>query len=67
MLETVVTRQRPVKLHEHLIHFHCERNHQGLGNQLIEPNAANTNAGDGRVQRRERVGGLLKHYDRKAH
>ena len=44
-------------LSEYLVHYHQERNHQGLDNRLIEPVAANTNSGEGRVRRRERVGG----------
>jgi len=50
---------------EYLAHCHGERNHQGLGNVLFtgltEP--ANEN---GRVQRRERLGGLLNFYHRTA-
>jgi transposase InsO family protein len=53
-------------LSEYLIHFHQERNHQGLDNRIIEPLAANTNAGKGIVRRRERVGGLLSYYYREA-
>jgi putative transposase len=46
-------------------HYHLERNHQGLGNRLIEP--ANENGGDGgEVKCRERLGGLLKYYYREA-
>ena len=45
----------------YLEHYHAERNHQGLGNQLIE-------AGDevgsvtGTIACRERLGGLLRYY-----
>ena len=46
----------------YLDHYHRERNHQGLGNRLIEASAANTNAGQGRIRSRERVGGLLNYY-----
>ena len=46
-------------------HYHLERNHQGLGNRLIDgqPRVANS---DGEVQCRERLGGLLKYYHRDA-
>jgi putative transposase len=46
-------------------HYHRERNHQGVGNQLLlaGPVAAN---GNGRVRRRERMGGLLSFYYREA-
>jgi hypothetical protein len=49
-------------IHEYLEHYHQERSHQGLGNRLIEPIAANTNSGEGIVRRRERAGGLLSYY-----
>ena len=50
---------------EFIEHYHRERNHQGLGNQLIVPVAAQT-IGNGRVLSRERLGGLLKYYHRPA-
>jgi putative transposase len=46
-------------------HYHRERNHQGLDNQLIVPPAANENA-VGPVSCRERLGGMLKFYYRDA-
>jgi len=46
-------------------HYHRERNHQGLGNQLIEPLPAHSDA-DRRILTRERLGGLLKYYYRQA-
>jgi putative transposase len=52
-------------LAEFLTHYHRERNHQGLGNLLITPLAANEN-GTGPVQCRERLGGLLRFYHRRA-
>jgi hypothetical protein len=45
-------------------HYHEERNHQGLDNELIMPAKA-TKAVD-RFDRRERLGGLLSFYYRKA-
>lgn len=48
---------------EFVAHYHLERNHQGLGNRLIVPVAAST---QGRVERRERLGGLLNYYYRQA-
>jgi len=45
---------------EYVEHYHTERNHQGLANELIESAVpANT---DGSVQRRQRLGGLLSYY-----
>ena len=51
-------------LSEYLLHFHQERNHQGLNNRIIEPLAANANSQKGVVRRRERLGGLLNYYYR---
>jgi len=50
---------------EFVAHYHRERNHQGLQNRLIDaaPEPANTN---GRVARKERLGGLLSFYHRAA-
>ena len=53
-------------LAEYVTHFHQGRNHQGLGNRLIEPLAANANTDLGIVRRRERVGGVLNYYYRDA-
>jgi putative transposase len=47
---------------EYLAHYHGERNHQGLGNRLIEPLVANFNSGNSVVRRRERLGGVLNYY-----
>ena len=49
---------------EYTKHYHEERNHQGLDNELIVPaKAAN---GVGKVNRRERLGGILSFYYREA-
>jgi transposase InsO family protein len=45
-------------------HYHRERNHQGLGNRLIMP-ASRRRVG-ARVRCPERLGGLLRYYDRAA-
>ena len=48
-----------------LAHYHQERNHQGLDNSLIEPGEeVGRTAGD--VVCRERLGGMLRYYYRKA-
>jgi len=44
-------------------HYHLERNHQGLGNELIEPPET---PGQGRLNCRERLGGMLRYYYRRA-
>jgi hypothetical protein len=45
--------------------YHSERNHQGLDNALICPEPEHAGA-EGEVHRRERLGGLLNYYYRKA-
>jgi transposase InsO family protein len=52
-------------IQSYLAHYHHERNHQGLGNQLIvaEPGMEHQ---CGLVLRRERLGGLLSYYHREA-
>ena len=48
-----------------LEHFHSERNHQGLGNRLIEP-GEKFGMRNGDVLCRERLGGMLRYYYREA-
>ena len=50
---------------EYIEHYHAERNHQGLGNQLILKPRDGTPA-KGNVACRERLGGLLQYYYRRA-
>jgi transposase InsO family protein len=50
---------------EYVAHYHAERNHQGIGNELIEP-VAGVPATSGKVLRRRRLGGLLNYYEREA-
>ena len=49
---------------EFVAHYHCERNHQGLANELIERQRATGRIG--RVRRHQRLGGLLNYYARAA-
>jgi len=52
-------------IREFMTHYHRERNHQGLENELIETSP--TVEGDGRrIRRRPRLGGLLNYYARAA-
>jgi putative transposase len=51
-------------LDEFVAHYHRERNHQGLGNELIAP--ATAAAGGTQVRCRDRLGGLLRYYHRAA-
>jgi len=48
-----------------ILHYHAERNHQGKGNQLLFPRAAEFPQ-QGTVRCQERLGGLLKYYHREA-
>jgi putative transposase len=50
---------------EFMAHYHSERNHQGLANALICPGTEHA-GGEGEVHLRERLGGLLNYYYRKA-
>ncbi len=50
---------------EFVRHYHGERNHQGLGNALIEPEERIEDR-QRPVQCRQRLGGLLKYYYREA-
>ena len=46
-------------------HYHEERNHQGLENNLIHPGEeVGYNSGD--IQCRDRLGGMLRYYHRDA-
>jgi hypothetical protein len=45
-------------------HYHEERPHQGLGNELIAPKTASVDSGP--VRCRERLGGMLRFYNRAA-
>jgi transposase InsO family protein len=49
---------------EFVVHYHRERNHQGLGNELID--GAPPVDGGHRLYRRQRLGGLLNYYARAA-
>jgi putative transposase len=48
-----------------LEHYHAERNHQGLGNRLINA-GAEVGRSIGEVHCRERLGGVLRYYYRSA-
>jgi putative transposase len=52
-------------VHEFMAHYLTERNHQGLGNRLILPEAGHLE-NTGALRRRQRVGGLLNYYYRQA-
>jgi putative transposase len=48
-----------------LLHYHAERNHQGLSNNLIDPSGT-IGCREGEIECRERLGGMLNYYYRKA-
>jgi putative transposase len=53
-------------LKEYETHYHQERPHQGKGNVILMPLRPPNQRRDGPIQCRERLGGLLKYYDREA-
>jgi putative transposase len=50
-------------LAEYVAHYHGERNHQGLGNALID---GQVHPPHGPIHRRPRLGGMLNYYERAA-
>jgi putative transposase len=52
-------------VNEFVVHYHHERPHQGLENKLIQP-GVEVGRTIGQVERRERLGGLLNYYHRRA-
>ena len=50
---------------EFVEHYHRERNHQGLDNQLIFPGQASPDV-SAPIERRQRLGGMLNYYYRQA-
>ena len=50
---------------EFIHHYHGERNHQGLGNALLEAEEC-VGSPHGKVRCRMRLGGLLSYYHRAA-
>jgi transposase InsO family protein len=50
---------------EFMVHYHRERNHQGLENRIISPNSEHL-VSTGSIRRRQRLGGMLNYYYRAA-
>lgn len=50
-------------LNEYIAHYNSERNHQGVGNELLSGSRA---VGSGRLIVKEHLGGFLKYYHRRA-
>jgi len=65
----ILRRERSLRhcLENYVSHYHAERNHQGKGNMILFPTAADR-IGEtaGEIRTRERLGGLLKFYCREA-
>ena len=53
-------------LHQYLLHYYEERNHQGKENRILFPFQTKARRKEGAVRCRERLGGLLKYYEREA-
>jgi len=53
-------------LGEYITHYHEERPHQGKGNVILFPSTKAEPNPEGPIECRERLGGLLKYYHRKA-
>jgi transposase InsO family protein len=53
-------------LKEYMVHYHAERPHQGKGNVVLMPAPTPSLQRKGPMRCRERLGGLLKYYDRDA-
>ena len=52
-------------IEEFVVHYHHERNHQGLDNELIFPELTATDP-FAPIERCQRLGGMLNHYYRRA-
>jgi len=53
-------------LQQYLLHYHKERTHQGKDNRILFPSQTEARRNRGAVRRRQRLGGLLKYYEREA-
>ena len=51
---------------QYIVHYHEERNHQGKDNRILFPSQTEARRNVGAVRCRERLGGLLKYYEREA-
>jgi len=50
---------------EFLVHYHRERNHQGMANRILDP-GGEVGWRQGSIRCRERLGGMLRYYHRDA-
>ena len=49
-----------------MTHYHQERNHQGMGNRLLNSAANDDSYSIGAASKRARLGGILNYYHREA-
>jgi len=52
-------------VHEFLVHYHRERNHQGVANRILEP-GVEVGRLQGEIRCRQSLGGMLRYYHRQA-
>ena len=52
-------------MRQYLEHYHHEKNHQGLGNGILQPDDEVGRIA-GKIECRERLGGILRYYYRDA-
>ena len=53
-------------LQQYIVHYHEERNHQGKDSRILFPSRPEARRNMGAARCRERLGGLLKYYEREA-
>jgi len=53
-------------LEQYIVHYHEKRNHQGKDNRILFPSQTEARRNRGAMQCRERLGGLLRYYEREA-
>ena len=53
-------------LQQYIVHYHEERSHQGKDNRILCPSQMEARRNREAVQCRQRLGGLLKYYEREA-
>ena len=51
---------------EFALHYHTERNHQGLENKIVQPESPPQFSDVGTIRSRQRLGGLLRYDYREA-
>jgi len=52
-------------MHDFLVHYHRERNHQGMANRILDP-GGEVGWRQGSIRCCERLGGMLRYYHRDA-